>query len=448
MTIYQIPHELKKIDTKNWDLNDETLKRFNKIENYKDIITDIKLKSKYLKDLRIEHILEFFDSLSNEWLNNPKNNFLKNFSSMGASFLINFIKRSNLEPLLSESLNNNISYIDNFIFVNNLKKKVMAHPKGLITHWLAGNVPILGMISLIQGIITKNTNVVKLPRESGLILPFMASQIADHVYEKDKLKIEGLKIMESCQFVYCNKQDISSQKILSINSDIRVAWGGREAVESVMSLPRKYGTEDVIFGPKYSFAIIGKNSFKNDELNEISYKLAIDISVFEQQGCNSPHTVFYESGGKFSALEFARSLADAMDKVLKRIPKSLVSANEAFKIENIRAEYSFTGKVFSSNGTEWTVIYSEEKGLAEACFSRTIFVRPVASINEILKYIEHKKHQTIGICLDKKNKEFFAKEATSRGIERITEVGKMSVYDYPWDSMYPMNRFIRWVSLN
>ena len=145
-------------------------------------------------------------------------------------------------------------------------------------------------------------------------------------------------------------------------------WGGREAVESVMSLPRKYGTEDVIFGPKYSFAIIGKNSFKNDDLKEISYKLAIDISVFEQQGCNSPHTVFYESGGKFSALEFTKSLADAMNKVLKRIPKNLVSANEAFKIENIRAEYSFTGKVFSSSGTEWTVIYSEEKGLAEACF--------------------------------------------------------------------------------
>ena len=150
MTIYQIPYELKKIDSKNWDLDDETLKGFKKIENYEDIITDIKLKSKYLKDLRIEHILDFFDSLSNEWLNNPKNNFLKNFSSKGASFLINFIKRSNLEPLLSESLNNNINYLDNFIFVNNLKKKVMAHPKGLITHWLAGNVPVLGMISLFR----------------------------------------------------------------------------------------------------------------------------------------------------------------------------------------------------------------------------------------------------------------------------------------------------------
>ena len=36
----------------------------------------------------------------------------------------------------------------------------MAHPRGIITHWLAGNVPILGMISLIQGIITKNTNLL------------------------------------------------------------------------------------------------------------------------------------------------------------------------------------------------------------------------------------------------------------------------------------------------
>ncbi len=45
-------------------------------------------------------------------------------------------------------------------------------------------------------------------------------------------------------------------------------------------------------------------------------------------------------------------------------------------------------------------------------------------------------------------KELFAKEATSKGIERITELGKMSIYDYPWDGMFPMNRFIRWASLN
>ena len=59
MTIYQIPYELKKFDTKNWDLEDEILKGFNKIENYEDVVTKTKLKSEYLKDLRIEYILNF-----------------------------------------------------------------------------------------------------------------------------------------------------------------------------------------------------------------------------------------------------------------------------------------------------------------------------------------------------------------------------------------------------
>ena len=448
MTIYQIPYNLNKTDYPSWDLEDKTLIKFNRIDNYETIVIDIKEKSKYLNNLPIKYILEFFNSLAIEWLSNPESKFLKYFSSMGASFLINFIKKSNLEPLLSESLNNNINYIDNFVYVENLQKKIMAHPKGLITHWLAGNVPVLGMISLIQGIVTKNANVIKLPRERGLILPFMAGQIAEHSYDAGKFVINGSDIMSSCKFVYCDGEDSVAQKTLSINSDIRVAWGGREAVERVMSLPRKYGTEDVIFGPKYSFALVGKDSFQKEELNEVAYKLAIDVSVFEQQGCNSPHTVFYQNGGNISSLDFTKALAEAMERVLKRIPKNLVSADEASSVVNIRAEYSSTGRVFSSKGTEWTVIFSEDKGFAEACYSRTIFVRPIKSLNEVLECIEHKKHQTIGLCLNDNIKDSFAKEATSKGIERITEIGKMSIYDYPWDGMFPMERFIRWVSLN
>ena len=448
MTIYQIPYDLNRADYPSWDLENETLIKFNRIDNYEAIIIDIKEKSEYLNNLSIEHILEFFNSLATEWLINPESKFLKYFSSMGASFLINFIKRSNLEPLLSESLNNNINYIDNFIYNENLQRKIMAHPKGVITHWLAGNVPVLGMISLIQGIVTKNTNVIKLPKAGGLILPFMAGQIAKHSHDTGKFLISISDIMSSCQFVYCDRIDKAAQKTLSINSDIRVAWGGREAVESVMSLPRKYGTEDVIFGPKYSFALIGKDSFQKEELNEIAYKLAVDVSVFEQQGCNSPHTVFYQSGGNISALEFTKALAEAMERILKRIPKNIVSADEASNVVNIRAEYSFTGRVFSSKCTEWTVIFSDDSGFADASYSRTIFVRPIANLIEVLDCIEHKKYQTIGLCLNSDIKEKFANDATSRGIERITELGKMSIYDYPWDGMFPMDRFIRWVSLS
>ena len=313
---------------------------------------------------------------------------------------------------------------------------------------LADLTMILGKLNKLGRKITKNANIIKLPRENGLVLPLMASRIASFEFNFNNTIIKGSDLLDSCMFIYCDKNDRKGQESLSLNSDIRVAWGGKEAVETVMSLPRKYGTDDVIFGPKYSFAVIGRNSFDKDQLEDITYKLAMDTSVFEQQGCNSPHTVFVENGGEVNPLNFAETLAISMDEILKRIPKNPVSADEAYAIVNTRSEYSFSGQVFSSKGTEWTVIYSEEKGLAKACYQRTIFVRPVNNLSEILNYIEGKAHQTIGLCINEGEKKEFAKGATERGIERITELGKMSYFDYPWDGMFPINRFVRWVSLS
>ena len=447
MPIYQIPSSINITDYPNWDINDDILSSFEVLDDYENRIKEIRLKGNYLRDLEIEEILNYFDSLAVYWLTDKKSEFLNNFSHLGVGFLINFIRRANLEQLLEESLHGDIHFLDNFISVAALNKQMMAHPRGVITHWLAGNVPVLGMISLIQGIVTKNANIIKLPRENGLVLPLMASHIASFEFNFNNKTIKGSDLLNSCMFIYCDTDDRKGQESLSLNCDIRVAWGGKEAVETVMSLPRKYGTEDVIFGPKYSFAVIGRDSFDKEQLKNITYNLAMDTSVFEQQGCNSPHTVFVENGGEISPLNFAKALAISMDEVLKRIPKNPVSADEAYTIVNIRSEYSFMGKVFSSKGTEWTVIYSEEKGLAEACYSRTIFVRPVDNVSEILNYIVNKNHQTIGLCINESEKIEFAKGATIKGIERITELGKMSSFDYPWDGMFPINRFVRWVSL-
>lgn len=447
MAIYRIIPSAELIKLNSWDIDEKNLSSFEIIGNYEELIKEKKESTKFLQELSIDDILYFFDSLAIHWLTDPKRSFLNLFSSLGVSFLISFIRRQNLEMLLKESLHGNIHHLDRFIESRTIQKKLMAHPHGVITHWLAGNVPVLGMISLMQGLVTKNTNVIKLPRENGVVLPIMINEIAKHTYTNRGKTINGLDIVNSCLCVYCEKEDQQGQRTLSVNSDIRVAWGGREAVESVMALPRKYGTHDVIFGPKYSFAAIGKNSYPVESLNDIAFKLAIDASVFEQQGCNSPHTVFVEEGGSVSPLQFAEALAKEMENVIKRIPKNPVSADQAYSIVNIRSEYSFTGRVFKSGGTEWTVILSNDEGLADACYFRTLFVRPVNKLKDVLNFIEHKIHQSMGLSILAKDKDEFAKEATKRGIERITELGKMSVYDYPWDGMFPINHFVRWVSI-
>ncbi len=445
MSLSYIPKNLKSNHHREWNLNDNLIKENISGLVYEDELNKVVHDSDYLRRLSIDEILNFFDSLVLFWLSG-KDNFINTFSHLGVSFLMNFMRKNNLEKIISESLHGNIDYLDNFIFCETLNKKMIAHPRGVITHWLAGNVPVLGMISIIQGIITKNTNVIKLPKENGLVLPLMISHIQEYDFITNGKKISGKDIMKSCLFVYCDRNDNTSQELLSVNSDVRVAWGGRDAVESVMSLPRKYGTDDVIFGPKYSFAVVARSSFEHQKLNELTYKLAMDASIFEQQGCNSPHTVFIECGGAVTPEKFSEALSFNMGEVLKRIPKNLVSSSDAIKIVNLRSEYSFSGKVYSSKGTEWTVILSDEEGLAEACYQRTIFVRPIEKISDVLPYIQKNKHQTLGLAINDERTEKFIAQVTSKGIERITEIGKMSFYNYPWDGIFPMSHYIKWCS--
>lgn len=431
------------INKRSYDLS--TLSDYPIINDYEDTIKKLKSNQRVIYNYSIEDIICFFDSLSTKWLSD--NDFLKKYSQLGISFLLNFLRRNSLESLLDMALRGNRRYSDGFIEISDYGKKLMAQPRGVITHWLAGNVPILGMISLIQGILTKNINVVKLPKSNGNILPLFLHELKRHGVDLNNGRVmDGREILDTLLLVYCESGDKDSQKLLSLNSDVRVAWGGKEAVESIMSLRRRYGTEDVIFGPKYSFAVIGKNSIDQENVDDLAYQLALDASVFDQYGCNSPHTVFVEKGGVITPEKFASHLASAMDKVLKRIPKGGTTADEAFTIVNIRSEYEFFGKVYQSDGTEWTVIYSEEEGLANAYFSRILFVRPINNIFDIIPFIDKQK-QTLGVAIDNNRLTDFAKQVTFSGIERITELGRMSSFDYPWDGMFPMDRFVRWVSI-
>jgi hypothetical protein len=173
----------------------------------------------------------------------------------------------------------------------------------------------------------------------------------------------------------------------------------------------------------------------------------MDVSMFEQRACSSPHTVFVEEGGPVTPMTFAQALARGMQKALDRIPKTWTSPAEAYSIVKLRSEYLFTGEVFSSPGTEWTVVYSTEKGLAAPVYSRVVFVKPVPNIEQIMDVIGP-SIQTIGMQTEAGRKLRLAAAISARGGMRITEIGKMNIYDYPWDGIFPMSRFVRWVSFD
>ena len=95
------------------------------------------------------------------------------------------------------------------------------------------------------------------------------------------------------------KSFLSHELNLSLNSDIRVIWGGSVAVKKISGLKKKINCKDIIFGPKVSLAYISKKKIKTEKDLKIFSDLFVnDVFNFDQLGCNSPHNLIVEKGTK------------------------------------------------------------------------------------------------------------------------------------------------------
>lgn len=371
--------------------------------------------------------------------------FLARSARHGIAGFLDFISRTQLERLARASLRGPLESLDGFCSDPRSGQLLSACPRGTVVHWIPGNVPILGAISLIQSLLAGNRNVVKLPKRTGLLLPLIARTIC----EDEAIRVgslTGKELFRSTLFVYCDRDDRASQEQLSEAADVRMVWGGQSAVDSVLGLTKRFECVDMAFGPKYSMAIVGRDGFGTSNLSSLCLRLAMDVCYADQQACNSPHTIMVESGGEVSPLEFAKALATGMEKATRRVPIVTRAAADGYAVTTMRARYDFDGEVFASAGTEWTVIYSDEAGLAKPAYARTVFVRPIQELNDALPHLR-RGVQTVGLAVGAERRATFARDAALRGVERFQDFGRMSAYGVPWDGVFPIDQLVRWVSL-
>ena len=316
-----------------------------------------------------------------------------------------------------------------------------------MAHWLAGNVPFLGIISVIQGLLSKNANLIKVPRQNAdTLLHFLhlLSRVSWRRSSGDELK--GSLLSESIRAIFIPRDDLAAARALSMLVDVRVAWGGREAVEAIMNLPRRFGTEDIIFGPKTSLVVVGAEMLMREtDALAIAQRLALDTVALDQRGCNSPHTIFVETGGAIEPAGFAALLGDELRKLCDRLPPPPLTPAESFNLFSLRAEYDLRGEAWYGKGLRWTVLYSgEDQGLATPAYGRTLFVRPVSDVRNVASLCSSHV-QTVAVALQDRRLTV-ADALTARGVARCVEPGRMSQYDTPWDGVYPIERLVRWVS--
>src|SRR5580704_7578507 len=126
-----------------------------------------------LRAAAVDDLVGLCDAAARNWTrpDHPMADFIR---AGRLGFLPLWLRRANLQTLLRRSLRGRPDAIDRFVHLDDKDSiAVRAQPRGLAVHWVAGNVPVLGMISLVQAMLTKNANLVKVSRRSPGVLPHL-----------------------------------------------------------------------------------------------------------------------------------------------------------------------------------------------------------------------------------------------------------------------------------
>ncbi|MBY0416040.1 MAG: hypothetical protein K2Q18_17850, partial [Bdellovibrionales bacterium] len=252
------------------------------------------------------------------------------------------------------------------------------YPLGTLVHVTPNNSPLLGVLGLMEGLLSTNVNVLKLARKD--------SAFAAIFYEK-------LCALDSTQtikdYIYIAK--ISSREkdylkqVLGL-ADVISAWGGEESVQSIRELAPR-GVRIVEWGHKISFSYI--TQIKKEDPNVLR-KLAYEICLNEQMACSSPQCVYIEDANFLELQNTAKLLSQALSEVSPTIKRILPQGAEMAEItvtkEQVRLK-SILGEslLVESSAHDWRIYIENNPGLNSSPLFRTIWLKPMPRN----KMIEH-----------------------------------------------------------
>lgn len=414
----------------------------------KSIIDDLEAQSVWLREQPIDALIGIISLAAKKWLADSKYHFLKD---KGLLFLSQWCDERHLRQVATNGFHGNRLYADTFLPCTDSSNHFMkANSRGLVCHWMAGNVQILGMFALVQCIMTKNPNLIKVAAKDGGVFASLMSAFEGLEFTTETgYTIKGNDLVRTVGVVYFSRHAAKLGKLMSMSAKVRIAWGGKEAVETVASYPSAIDCETVIFGPKLSFAVVARESLASEhDAKKLARRVSVDVSVFDQAGCASPHNLYIERGGIVSPERFCEILAESFPKTELQIPKPAVSPEQISAIHSIRGVYDFKGKVWGSNSMSWSVLLSDDETceLCKPVYSRTLMVHEVDNINQTLDVIED-YIQTIGIEAPLNRAIDFANSATAKGVSRLPKIGRMLNFEMPWDGVFLIDRLVRWNTL-
>jgi hypothetical protein len=287
----------------------------------------------------------------------------------------------------------------------------------------AGLIPTPMLFDIFMGLLLKSSVIAKSPSRE----PFFPILLAKSIHAVDP------RLASCIATFWWPGGEWEIEKTIFKEADLIHIYGNNETIKKIKS-QMPLGKPFLPFGHKASFSLIGKNEHLRGKAKTLARRVAYDVSLYDQQGCVSPHVIYLEKG-TFQPGEWAKELALAMEKISIKFPPAQISLGEASKIHQIRGQYHFSKKAFclsSHPKPDWTVIYEESSEFLPSCLNRVVFVKPLNKINLLLKILGKWKgsFQAMGYSLSSSPTMELQKIVKKLKIPFLLPIGKMQATSF------------------
>jgi hypothetical protein len=189
---------------------------------------------------------------------------------------------------------------------------------------------------------------------------------------------------------------------LRANCDWIAAFGGDETIAQLASTAgpgalKETGAGRLAagFGSRVSGALVAAEMAAGATATATADAVSRDVSLFEQQGCLSPHHIFVESPDGGAAREFARGLADALERCAARMPPPRrYGLEQAAAVRRVRetARWRAIGgeaiTMWEDADLGWTVIYDEAAAFTPSPGYRAVTVSPLGDLEDLKRRLD------------------------------------------------------------
>ena len=313
--------------------------------------------------------------------------------------------------------------------------------RGTVFHIPPSNVPLNFAYSLFAGLLSGNTNIVRLSSAESIEVNEVLSVLTQMSDSGDWIDI----LKRLCVIEYGHEDTITSS--LSLLADARVIWGGDHTVQHIRSLPTKARSIDVSFADRVSISLLSAGAIlklTDLELRDVVTRFYVDGYTFNQNACSSPRLVVWHgtttevsmASEKFwmelDDVSFGRDEVEAVH-VMNRLVEVCESLVENENIERVVGLEASALRVALKDATRWEEISSLRFG--------TFSEARILELRE-LEQLLGEKVQTIGYF----GYDFsqFMTESLSgirRRVDRIVPLGQALSFELTWDG-YDLIRYL------